>query len=118
MEATPTDRLRNLFLEQVTHLGEHHFLVLYWSTQAEGKGVRYNLTNCFDDLKYSGITRTKQNAVATVDALAALRFIEIRDEGNRKNIYITPYGAKALETLVLQRTFGPKKSAFLEGARA
>jgi len=43
-----------------------------------------------------------------------LRFLDIRDEGNRKNMYITPYGARALESLVLQKKYSPKKSAFLE----
>ena len=109
------DRMKNLFVEQVRGLEERHFLVLYWVAQAEDRKVHYNITNCFDDLKSLGITRTKQNAVATVDALSTLRFIEVRDEGNRKNLYISPYGAKALETLVLQRAYQPKKSVFLEG---
>ncbi|MBT3376708.1 MAG: hypothetical protein HN742_15645 [Lentisphaerae bacterium] len=107
--------MNDLFEEQVNHLGESHFLVLFWAAKAEDRTVRYNITNCFDDLKYSGITRTKQNAVAVVDSLSLLRFVDIREEGNRKNIYITTYGAKALESLVLSRTFAPKRSAFLEG---
>lgn len=107
---------RQLFDEQVSALQEGHFLVLYWSAQAEGAGISYNITNCFDDLKHSGITRTKQTAVAFAEALAALCFVAIRDEGNRKNLYITTYGAKALESLVLSRTFTPKPSAFLKGS--
>lgn len=104
----------NLFQEQIDHLEEAHFLVLYWGAAAEDRGVKYNITNCFDDLKFQGITRTKQTATSVLDALEKLRFIDIRDEGNRKNIYITHYGAKALETLVLKQVYSPKKSIFLE----
>ncbi len=107
--------MNSLFREQVGHLKESHFLVLYWAAQAEDKTEKYNITNGFDDLKAAGITRTKQNAMAVVEALEVLRFINVRDEGNRKNIYITENGAKALEILVLQRAFGVKKSTFLEG---
>lgn len=106
---------KTLYDEQVEHLSEAHFLILYWAAQSEGSGIRYNITNCFDDLKAHSITRTKQTAVASVEALASLRFIELREEGNRKNIYITTYGAKALETLVLARSYTPKPSSFLEG---
>jgi hypothetical protein len=105
---------KQLFDEQVAHLGEVHFLVLYWTARSEGAGVRYNITNCFDDLKHLGITRTKQTAVAAIEALTALRFVDLREEGNRKNLYITTYGAKALEALVLGRAFEPRTSAFLE----
>jgi len=104
-----------LFEDQVKYLGESHFLVLYWVAKAEDQGFRYNITNCFDDLKYLSITRTKQNAVALVEALHALRFLDVRDEGNRKNLYITPYGAKALEQLVFRGLFEAKPSPFLEG---
>lgn len=103
-----------LFKEQIENLQESHFLVLYWVATAEDQGARYNMTNCFDDLKFLAITRTKQTATALVEALQALRFLDIRDEGNRKNMYITPYGARALESLVLKKVFSPKKSAFLE----
>jgi len=96
-------------------LKESHFLALYWCAQAEDKHCKYNITNCFDDLKAIGITRTKQNAMAVVEALDALRFIDVRDEGNRKNLYITSHGARALETLVLERAFALRKSSFLEG---
>lgn len=105
----------SLFDEQVRHLDEDHFLVLYWAAQSEGAGLRYNITNCFDDLKFSGLTRTKQTAMATVAALDALRFVELRDEGNRKNIYITTHGAKALRQLVLEKAFSPKPSLHLKG---
>ena len=107
--------MKKLFEQQVEQLLESHFLVLSWAAQAEDRGVRYNMTNCFDDLKFCGITRTKQSAVAAVDALRALCFVVIRDEGNRKNIYITRHGAKALETLVLEQTYALRGSAFLEG---
>ena len=107
--------IEHLFDEQVTHLTESHFLVLLWAAQAEDRRTRYNITNCFDDLKHAGLTRTKQNAVAAVDALHVLRFIDVRDEGNRKNIYITRYGAKALEGLVLRQAYRTRQSAFLEG---
>lgn len=103
-----------LFDEQVSHLTESHFLVLLWAATAEDKGRPYNITNCFDDLKRAGITRTKQNAVATVDALHALRFLAVRDEGNRKNIYITTHGARGLRSLVLQQRYTPRQSLFLE----
>ena len=99
--------MKDLFTEQVENLGESHFLVLYWAAQAEDRKLKYNITNSFDDLKFHRITRTKQSAVAVVDALAALRFVTVRDEGNRRNLYISPYGAKALEQLVLQSRFTP-----------
>jgi hypothetical protein len=106
--------MKDLFEAQVSHLKEAHFLVLYWAATAEDRGLAYNITNCFDDLKFLRITRTKQTAVAIVESLEALRFIELRDEGNRKNIYINSYGAKALEMLVRREAFKPKPSAFLE----
>lgn len=103
-----------LFKEQIANLQESHFLVLSWVAKAEDRRLKYNITNCFDDLKFLRITRTKQTATALVEALQALRFLDIRDEGNRKNMYITPYGARALESLVLQGIYAPRKSAFLE----
>ena len=106
--------MADLFKEQVLHLSEAHFLVLYWVAQTEDRGTPYNITNCFDDLKFLNITRTKQNAVAVIESLSALRFVDIRDEGNRRNLYITEHGAKALEMLVLRQAFKAKKSAFLE----
>ena len=107
--------MNKLFDEQVARLDHSHFLLLSWAAQAEDKGVKYNITNGFDDLKRAGITRTKQNAVAAVEALRILCFLDLRDEGNRKNVYITSYGAKALEAYILQHRYVPKPSAFLEG---
>ncbi len=106
-----TDALVN---EQLASLEQSHFLVLYWLAEAEDKRHTYNVTNCFDDLKDLGITRTKQNAVAIITALRALRFIDSDDRGNRRNLYITPYGARALEYLVNHRNYTPKPSPFLE----
>ncbi len=107
--------MESLFEEQVRRLQQSHCQILSWAAQAEDRQTKYNITNCFDDLKFIGITRTKQNAVAAVEALHLLGFIDVRDEGNRKNIYITKYGAKALEAIVLSGTFVPEPSVFLEG---
>ncbi len=106
----------DLFEQQTSQLKQSHFLILYWVTQAEDRGVRYNITNVFDDLKALGITRTKQNAVAYVETLAALCFIQVRDESNRKNLYITTHGARALKTLLTSRNFSYQPSTFLEAA--
>ena len=103
-----------LFSEQVERLQEGQFLALYWATLAEGAKIRYNITNLFDDLKSEGITRTKQTVMALVQALDNLCFIDLREERNRKNIYITRYGAKALETIIRQKRYTGKKSALLE----
>jgi len=105
---------KELFQVQVGGLEEKHFLVLYWAAIAEDRHVCYNITNCFDDLKALEITRTKQTATAVVEVLQALRFVDIREEGNRKNIYITSYGAKALENLILNNAYAAKKSLYLE----
>jgi len=107
--------MKDLFEEQVENLSEAHFLVLYWAAQGEGRQAKYNITNCFDDLKHCGITRTKQTAVAAVEALNALRFVTLRGEGNRRNLYISRHGARALEALVLRQKFTPRSSAYLEG---
>ncbi len=107
--------MTDLFEEQVLNLAESHFLILYWAAQCEGRQVKYNITNCFDDLKSCGITRTKQTAVAAVEALTALRFLALRGEGNRRNLYITRHGARALEALVRRQAYAPRPSAFLEG---
>ena len=104
----------SLFDKQISRLSECHFLVLYWAARAEGCEKRFNITNCFDDLKYEGITRTKQSAVATVESLRTLCFVELKEHGNRKNIYITKYGAKALESLILKQVYNPRPSKFLE----
>lgn len=107
--------LSQLFDAQVNALKEEHFLLLYWATIAEGNQQRYNMTNCFDDLKSAGLTRTKQTAMAMATALEVLRFIDIRDEGNRKNIYITNYGAVALKTMVVKGIYKARNSTFLQG---
>ncbi len=107
----------DLFSLQLSRLGEEHFLVLLWATMCEDKQVKYNITNCFDDLKQRGITRTKQTAVAVVEAMRLLCLIDIRDERNRKNIYITSYGARALQKLVETGNYKPKGSAYLEGSK-
>jgi hypothetical protein len=107
--------MTELFDEQVGNLAEAHFLILCWAAQCEGRQAKYNITNCFDDLKHCGITRTKQTAVASVEALSALRFLSLRGEGNRRHLYITRYGARALEALVRRQAYTPKPSAFLEG---
>ena len=112
-----TDELGPLFEEQVLRLQESHFLILYWATQSEGRGLKYNITNAFDDMKQVGITRTKQTAVSSVFALLTLCFIDIRDEHNRKNIYITRYGARALEMMVKRDLFKAKASAYLENVQ-
>ena len=104
-----------LFNEQVGRLQEIHFQILYWSAIGEDKHAKYNITNLFDDLKSAGLTRTKQTAVAAVTALSALCFIDLRDEHNRKNIYITHFGAKAMELIVTRGGFTPRASAFLDG---
>lgn len=110
-----TTIMQELFERQAAQLRDPHFLILYWVTQAEDRGIRYNITNAFDDLKGLGITRTKQNVVAYVETLAALCFIEVREESNRKNLYITQYGGRALKILLEGRRFTFQPSRFLEG---
>ena len=105
---------QSLFESQVSRLGEPHYLLLLWSARSEGQSRKYNLTNFFDDLKHLGITRTKQTAVAVIEAMASLCSIDSRDEGNRKNIYISKYGAKALARLLEERRYESKSSAHLE----
>jgi len=104
----------SLFLEQVSRLEPHHFLILYWAALSEAKEVRYNITNAFDDMKFQKLTRTKQTAVANIEALALLGFVDLKDESNRKNIYITRFGAEALRILSENKRFKTKKSLFLE----
>ena len=81
---------------------------------AEGKKQKYNITNVFDDLKFIGATRTKQSAVSYVESLVSLCFLGVGEESNRKNIYITKHGAKALEFLISKKVYQIKKSMFLE----
>ena len=104
----------SLFQEQVSRLEPHHFLILYWAALSEGKEVRYNITNAFDDMKFQKLTRTKQTAVANIEALALLGFVDLKDESNRKNIYITEFGVEALQILGENKRFKTKKSLFLE----
>ncbi len=110
-----SEEYKELFEAQVGRLQEAHFLVLLWATQSEGAGVKYNITNVFDDLKRAGITRTKQTAVSAVSALVTLSFLDLRDEHNRKNVYITKWGGKALERILMMEHYKVKPSAFLEG---
>jgi hypothetical protein len=116
--ARAADETSDLFLDQLNRLGEGHFLILCWCSMGEGKNVKYNITNCFDDLKRAGITRTKQTAVSLVEALWALCYIDIREERNRKNIYITSHGAKALEYLLTSNRFQGKTSSYLEDLKS
>ena len=109
--------MNELFEKQISNLKEAHFHILYWAALAEGRGKEYNITNVFDDLKFIGATRTKQNAVSFVESLAALCFIGINQESNRKNIYISKHGAKALEFLIAKGSYQIKKSLFLEVAK-
>ena len=104
----------SLLKAQISQLEEGHFHVLYWTAIAEDRGKKYNITNVFDDLKYSNITRTKQNVIDYINTLKALCFVEIREEKNRKNLYISTYGAKALQQLVTQKKIKNLKSNYLE----
>ena len=114
MASTRKDEVAALFDEQVGRLQEIHYQILYWSAIGEDRHAKYNITNLFDDLKSAGLTRTKQTAVAAVAALSTLCFIDLRDEHNRKNIYITHFGARALEMMVTHSRFQPRKSVFLQ----
>ena len=104
-----------LFEKQVYMLKQYHFLILYWIAKAESRKAKYNITNAYDDLKFQKITRTKQNAVAYVESLSTLYFVSVVDQHNRKNLYITEYGARALELLNSQHKYSLKPSNFLEG---
>ena len=107
--------MNELFSKQINRLDEAHFLVLYWTAVGEDKKMKYNITNVFDDLKIHKITRTKQSAVAFVDSLNALCFIEVREESNRKNLYLTDHGGEAMQKLLEQDRFTIKNSNYLEG---
>ncbi len=106
-----------LFIQQVEKLEHHHFLIMYWAAEAEDLNIKYNITNLFDDLKDAGITRTKQSATAYVESLEMLCFIELKDEKNRKNIYITEYGAIALQKILEIKSYKTKKSRFIGGQK-
>ena len=112
-----TEDFEKLFREQIARLELSHFLILYWAAESEGAAVKYNITNLFDDLKFAGITRTKQTAVAAVVSLATLCFIDLREEHNRKNIYITRFGAKALESMIRNNVFSKIESTYLRGRK-
>ncbi len=105
----------DLYMRQIEGLDYQHFLILYWTAVAEDKRTGYNITNVFDDLKISGVTRTKQSAVSFVETLKYLQFIELREERNRKSLYLSQYGAKAL--IQLGEKFEIEKSNYLETAR-
>ena len=109
--------MKQLFDEQISQLREYHFLILYWVAKAESQEQRYNITYVFDDLKFLGVTRTKQTVVAYIESLVALCFVKMMDEHNRKNLYITDYGAKALEILVRKQEYSIKPSNFLENSK-
>lgn len=109
--------MENLFKHQIHKLQLHHFLILFWAAEAEDMQVKYNITNVFDDLKDLRITRTKQSVTAYVESLEMLCFIDIRDEKNRKNLYITEYGARALQLLLEIKNYKTRKSRFLGGQR-
>lgn len=109
--------MESLFTAQHQRLRECHFLILYWAAEAEVKGLKYNITNAFDDLKAQGITRTKQSVMAYVESLNMLCFIDVKEERNRKNIYLAEPGARALEELVKSSDFKTKQSRFMEDAR-
>ena len=105
-----------LYELQLSRLGEEHFLALYWATVSEYKSLAYNITNYFDDLKHLGLTRTKQTAMAAIEAMRLLGLIDLRDSRNRKNIFITHFGADALQRLVKTHDFKGKPSEYLEKA--
>ena len=104
----------SLLKAQISQLEEGHFHTLYWTAIAEDKKQKYNITNVFDDLKYGNITRTKQNVIDYINTLKVLCFIEIKEEKNRKNLYISKYGAKALQQLVVKNKYKNIKSNYLE----
>jgi hypothetical protein len=104
-----------LFKDQLERLREYHFLILFWAAEAEVKGLKYNITNAFDDLKDLGITRTKQSVMGYLESLHMLCFIDLKEERNRKNIYLAEHGEEALKALVTNSNFKTKKSRFMEG---
>lgn len=109
--------MEDLFEKQIQRLKECHFLILYWAAEAEVRGLKYNITNAFDDLKDLGITRTKQSVMAYVESLHLLCFIDVKDERNRKNLYLAEAGPTALEQLVKERNFKTKQSRYMEGLK-
>ncbi len=112
--ARAAESISDLYQDQLNRLGEGHFQILCWCSMSEARSVKYNITNCFDDLKHASITRTKQTAVSIVETLWALCYVDIREERNRKNIYITAHGAKALEQLIKINRYTAKESLSVE----
>jgi hypothetical protein len=53
--------------------------------------------------------------VAFVEALAALCFVDLRGESNRKNLYLTEFGAQALQRLAASAKYSLEKSQSIEG---
>ncbi len=104
-----------LWERQLGKLKRAHYLILYWAAQAEVMNKKYNITNVFDDLKSAQETRTKQNAVCYVETLEILGLIEVKEESNRKNIYITEAGEIALEQQARQKKYKLVGSTFLGG---
>lgn len=111
---SPAMSAAKLYELQLSRLGVEHFLALYWATVSEYKARAYNITNYFDDLKHLGLTRTKQTAMAAIEAMRLLGLIDLRDSRNRKNIFITRFGADALQRLVKERNFKSQPSEYLE----
>jgi len=107
--------IEELYKKQIEGLDHQHFLILYWTMVAEDKRSAYNITNVFDDLKIGGVTRTKQSAVSYVETLKYLQFIDLREERNRKSLYLTEHGAKAL--MRLGEKFDILKSNYLETSK-
>ena len=103
-----------LVLKQISNLSLEHFLILYWGTLARDLKKDYNVTNAFDDLKFHSLTRTKQNAVAYIESLALLSFIELNFKSNKKNITITTTGLDVLRQLVEKEKFKIKESNYLK----
>lgn len=106
--------MKRLFDDQIEMLAQPHVNLLYWAAVAEDRKTHYNITNAFDDLKHLKLTRTKQNVYAFIEALRVCCFLDIKERGNKKNLYITRHGAKALEVL-LERGVEPSASHHLGG---
>ena len=103
-----------LISKQISNLNLEHFLILYWGALAKDLEENYNVTNAFDDLKFHSLTRTKQNAVAYIESLAMLSFIQLHFKSNKKNIIITENGLEVLGQLVERERFKIKKSNYLK----
>ena len=106
--------METLFDDQLSMLAQPHVNILYWAAIAEDRDAPYNITNAFDDLKHLKLTRTKQTVYAFIEALRVCCFLDIKEQGNKKNLFITRYGAKALE-LLMHRGYEPSASHHLGG---